>query len=94
MIDSLLVPDACLVENEFMVALGAAEDHLRIEHVHVPEEGRSTVLSIYFLQVLDVDVNASQLSKHLRLVENDLLRVRQQLRMEAEVVHLRKTSGQ
>lgn len=73
MVDCLLVPDASFVENEFLVALRATEHHIRVEHVHVPQQGSSTVFCVNFFQVTDVDVDAGQLAEQMHFVENDLL---------------------
>lgn len=54
----LLVPDARLVENEFVVALRAAEAHGLIVHISVPQKRHTAVFSTYFLEVLDVDVDS------------------------------------
>lgn len=92
MVKCLLVPDASLVENKFVIALRAAEAHGLIVHISVPHKRHTTVFSTNFFEVLDVDVNSREFTQKLRLVENDLLSMRQQLSVEAEMMHLRQSS--
>lgn len=62
MLKCVLVPDAILVEDEDLEGLGVAEAHLRVEDSLVPHEGRANHIRIYFLEVLDVDVDAADLT--------------------------------
>ena len=85
---------AVLVEHEDFLRLCVPEDQVRIKHVDHPNERSIDLFSVDFLQVANVDDVADHAPEEARLVEDDLLRVGQELRMPAEVSHHAQLSWQ
>lgn len=92
MLQGFLVPNALFVENEFLVGLCAAETHVLIVEVPVPNQRSSNLVSIYFFQVFDVHIHTVQFSELHSFVEYYLLCVGQQLCMEGENMQFRPTA--
>ena len=86
-LEGLLVPLALLIEDEDFSSCGIAEAQVGIEHVDVPHERCIDLSSINLLEILDVDIESLHRTEHRGLVEHNLLRVRQELCMPAEVTY-------
>lgn len=84
MLKSFLVPDTAGVEHEDLLGLLAAENQVGVEGVGVPHEGGGHTISFYFLQVVNVHVDAFHISEQTGLVEDDLLGMGQKLSVESE----------
>lgn len=92
MLESLLVPYALLVEHENLLGFHVAENHVLVEEVSCPHELVLDGLSWNLLEIFDVDDVLRDLSKEERLVEDDLLRVRQELCVPSEISLLSPSS--
>jgi hypothetical protein len=93
-IKRLFVPDSQLVEHEHLLGLRASEDHLLVEHKHIPEDAAVDCTLINLLKRVDVDERALDLAEEIRFVEDHLFSVWNQLSVESEVVHACKIAGE
>ena len=93
-LESFGVPVAVFVEHEDFLRLCVPEDQVRVKHVDHPNERSVDLFSVDFLQVANVDDVADHAPEEACFVEDDLLRVRQELRMPAEVSHRAQLSWQ
>jgi hypothetical protein len=76
-LQGVFVPYSVRVEHEDFLGLDVSEDHVWVEYVDAPEKLAWHNLSLYFLQVLDINIYSSELSKVASFVEDHLLSVRQ-----------------
>ena len=90
-LQSLLVPVTILVKDEDLAALRTFEDQIWIEHVDFPHERSFHFRAVDLLEASNVNDDTPHTSVQICLMEDDLLSVRQQLCMPAEVcqsIHL------
>jgi len=90
---SVLIPVAISVEDEFLVGLGAPEDHALVEGAIAPHQIIRDERLLRLLQTLDVHVVEMGSSEERQLVEHHLLFVSEQLSVEDEVVSLHPSAG-
>ena len=85
MVERVLVPDALPIEDEELTAGHVPEDEAVIEVVSEPHEFVLDGFGVHLLEVLDVHDDLPGLAGEIGLVEDDLLGVRKELGMPAEV---------
>ena len=93
MLECLLIPNPVSVENEDLPRGSVSEDHGGVEHVGHPEYLRENLVGTDFFEVADVHDISFLSAEQKHFVENDLLRMGQELSMIGEVVHVRPLSG-
>ena len=91
--ECVLVPDAVGVEYEHLLGLHVAEDHVGVEHVDGPEELAGHNICVDFLKVFDVYYDSANAPVEVDLVEDHLLCVGQQFRVERKEAHVSHHAG-
>lgn len=94
MVECFFTPDSISVEHEQLFAFHVSENHVLIKFIYCPHELGGNVLMINLLQVLDINIDPSHSTEKGSLVENNLLRVGEELRVISEVVHVCQLSGE
>jgi len=84
-LEGLRVPVAVLVEDEDFFGYCVAENQIWVEHVDHPHERYIDLIGVNLFQVANVDDMSLNTTEHSCLVEDDLLSVREQLCVPAEV---------
>jgi len=91
-LESLWVPYALLVEYEKFLGFHVAENHVLVEHISCPDELVLNGFGWNLLDIFDVDDMLRDLAKEEWLVENNLLRVRQEFCVPCEISLLSPSS--
>ena len=92
-VERVLIPDAVLVKDEELVGRCVPEDKVLIEDVAHPHQFILDGVSVNLFEILDVHNKFVVSAEEPTLMEDDLLTVRQQLSMPAEVSLLSPSSG-
>ena len=74
-IKRLFVPDSKLVEHEHLLRLRASENHLLVEHKHIPDDAAVDHTFINLLKRMDVDERALDLAEEICFVKDHLFSV-------------------
>ena len=85
MIKSVFIPNTVPIEHKQFASCGISEHEVLIEDVAHPHEFIFDGIGINLFQILDVDYELVVSSKEPTLLEDNLLSVRQQFCMPAEV---------
>lgn len=81
----LFVPYSLLVEHEDLLSLHIPKQHFLIEHISSPHELVGNGFSWNFFEILHIYKNSFDLSEQEGLMKNNLLSMRDELRVPGEV---------
>ena len=85
MLEGLFVPYSLLVEHEDFLSLHIPKQHFLIEQISGPHELVGNGFCWNFFEILHIYKNSLDLSEQMGLMENNLLSMRDELRVPSKV---------